>query len=123
MRKDEAPWEHPAVILRKEARKNGEECVDIRMCTSFGEKDIEQKPERYRYQFMLVDNDEDRIPHAGTSLAHTVSVSGKFQKRSYINLRSMYSIEYRHLEGWASQTRCQIQIDSVAVQKAVNFIA
>ena len=56
--------------------------------------------------FMLADNDEDRIPHAGTALARVRPGSPRFAKRTYINLSagSEYIIEYKHLQRWTTKS-------------------
>ncbi|KAF2833940.1 hypothetical protein CC86DRAFT_415965 [Ophiobolus disseminans] len=122
MESPQSPWGHPAIILGK-YEKSGVQCVDIRLCTSFDNKTVMQrKPERQWGLFMLVDNDQDRQPHAGTTLGTVVPGSPRFSKRTYINLsaNSAYPIEYKYLTRW-NPPKGQIQIDQDTVKKVLNL--
>jgi hypothetical protein len=93
------PWNHPAVIVGKWI-EGGEQCVSIRLCTTFhGVKVVDRKAEHQRKYFLLAANDVDEEPHGDTCLARMEAGSGKFTRRTYVNLsaNSVYPIEYKHL--------------------------
>lgn len=79
-------WEHPAVITGKFI-KDGKQCVYIRLCSTFGGRRVEdhKRREHWRYH-ILTDNETDANPHDGSSLARMAPGSGKFQKRTYVNI-------------------------------------
>jgi hypothetical protein len=75
------PWSHPAVVVAKSV-KNSEQCVRIRLCTSFGGKRVEdRKPYHQQKYFVLADNSEDSVPHCNTRLARMGPGSVRFSKR------------------------------------------
>lgn len=97
------PGNHPAVVVGKWEDLDGEECVEIRLCTTLCGTDVREKKKKDYQQewFMLADNTEDNKPHGTTSLA-TLIGSARFGRRTYINLsrNSRYPIEYKHLDLW-----------------------
>jgi hypothetical protein len=89
------------VVIVKKWKENGEEFVRFRMCTTFvGQHVREKKKEHEQIQFLLAANEEDEKPHGNTRLAKMKIGSGKFAKRTYVNLGtlSIYDIEYKNLE-------------------------
>ena len=115
---NQEPWGHPAVVTGK-FLSGGKKCVSIRLCTSFGGKRIEahRKPEHWGL-FVLADNDEDAKPQGFTRLATLVPGSGKFQKRTWVNLgwNSEYFIEFQHLEAWGPTL---IKFDAKSTQNII----
>ncbi|KAF1849941.1 uncharacterized protein K460DRAFT_275235 [Cucurbitaria berberidis CBS 394.84] len=111
---NENPWGHPAVITGMFLDDDGKECVYIRLCTSFGSQRVEdhRKPEHWKF-FVLADNMEDIRPHPHTRLATLEPGSGKFPKRTYVNIgrNAEYSIEFAHLEKWG-QTPVKFDAES-----------
>jgi hypothetical protein len=98
-RRNQEPWNHPAVVVDKYLDA-GEECVKIRLFTTFsGRGGLESKDLRHHHFFMLADNREDTVPHGDTDLA-TMKGGAKFGKKTYLNLsaESQYPIEYKHLD-------------------------
>jgi hypothetical protein len=96
------PWNHPAVVVAKSV-ENGEQCVRIRLCTSFrGQRVEDRKPYHQQKYFVLADNSEDLVPHCNTRLARMEPGSASFSKRTYVNMShdSEYPIEYKHLALW-----------------------
>jgi hypothetical protein len=114
MGRDENPWNHPVVVIRKWVGDGGEELVDIRMCTTFGGARIENhKVERQWGLFALADNDQDRVPHPNGRFATMAPSSDRFKKRTYINLSpgAAKSVEYRFLTSWVTASGMPIQFD------------
>ncbi|KAL5120122.1 hypothetical protein ACEQ8H_001947 [Pleosporales sp. CAS-2024a] len=115
----QSPWCHPAVITRKGVEDDGEECVEIRLCTSFGGMDVvAKKPLQQQALFMLASNSEDENTHGGTCLAR-LQDSGRFGKRTYVNLsrNSVYTVEYRRLTAFKGKP--PMQFDAVSTQKII----
>mgnify|MGYP003629404388 CR=1 FL=1 len=111
------PWRHPVVVTDKRA-VDGENCVEIRLCTSFGDQRItstDKKPHQYN-MFVLADNNIDTVPHGYTRLAGLIVGSAKFPKRTYVNLSkdSTYEIEYDYLTPW---DKGPIQFDKAAMAR------
>ena len=114
MERDENPWNHPAVVIRKWFGEDGEELADIRLCTTFGGARIENhKAERHWDLFALADNGQDTAPHPNTRLATMTPASERFKKRTYVNLSpgSVKTIEYRFLAAWTTVSGTPIQFD------------
>lgn len=120
---DQRPWGHPAVITGKFVEA-GKECVRIRLCTTFGGRKIEDvKQIHQRKMYVLTDNQYDAKPHKGTRLVKMADSSGKFQKRSYVNLswNAEYPIEFEHLTRWTG--RMPLKFDAESTQRIVNCVS
>ncbi|CAO2658751.1 Nn.00g064740.m01.CDS01 [Neocucurbitaria sp. VM-36] len=115
----EKPWGHPAVITGK-FEEDGKQCVRIRLCTTFGGRRIEahRKPEHWNL-FVLADNEVDAKPHNSTCLAMLAPGSGKFLKRTYVNLgyNSEYPIEFKYLERWGWTP---VKFDAKSTQRIID---
>lgn len=110
------PWCHPAVVVGKKVDSKGEECVQIRLCTTFnGQTVTERKPAQQRRLFILADNHQDNEPHLGTTLAKMIGA--RFGKRTYVNLseNSEYDVEYRYLTSYNGKP--PMRFDHESVQK------
>lgn len=114
---DQNPWCHPAVVVGKKIATDGEKCVKIRLCTTFGGMHVEvRKPVQQQKLFMLADNTEDKTPHGSTSLAK-MTASARFSKRTYVNLSiaSEYTVEYKHLISYNGKP--PMQFDAISLAK------
>jgi hypothetical protein len=114
MDRDENPWNHPAVVIRKWVGEDGEKLVDIRLCTTFGGARIENhKAERHWGLFALANNDQDTAPHPNGCLATMAPTSDRFKKRTYVNLSpgGAKTVKYRFLTTWATASGTPIQFD------------
>jgi hypothetical protein len=60
---------------------------------------VNYKPSHQQKWFLLAANEEDEEPHGDTCLAKMEAGSGKFVRRTYVNLsaNSVFPIEYKHL--------------------------
>jgi hypothetical protein len=112
---DQSPWCHPAVIVGKRKAADGEECVEVRLCTTLRGTHVEVKKQFHQQGFfMLADNTEDNTPHGSTILARMTG-SSRFGKRTYINLsfNSKYTVEYRHLTPYNGNPPMQFDADAL----------
>lgn len=113
--KKQEPWNHAVVVVGKWSDP-GEECVEIRICTSFNGKHVEEACPNHQGLHMLAANSEDNKPHGTTSLA-TIIGHARFSKRTYINLSadSHYPIEYKHLDLW--EKKSPMKFDDISLQR------
>jgi hypothetical protein len=114
------PWNHPAVIVGKWIA-DGEQCVSIRLCTTFhGTRIVDYKTARHQKLYVLAANEEDEKPHGDTCLAEMEAGSGKFGRRTYVNLsaNSVFPIEYKHLGLFG--TKPPMRFDSKARDTIMN---
>jgi hypothetical protein len=114
-RQNQDPWNHPAVVVEK-YEDAGEECVKIRLFTTFSERGgLGNKNPHHHHFFMLADNSEDNEPHGNTKLA-TMKGRARFGKKTYLNLSadSKYPIEYKHLDLYNNQA--PMQFDAISLR-------
>lgn len=113
------PWGHPAVVTSKFVQ-GGEQCATIRLCTSFGNQRVEvaKQTEQCQY-YVLADNEADTMPHLGSRLATMAPGSGRFQKRTYVNLspRAVYPIELKFLKPFIGRS---MRFDGASTQRIIN---
>ena len=116
----QSPWGHPAVIVGM-FQHGGKQCVKIRLCSSFHGHRIEdhKKAEQWGYH-ILAANEEDEVPYPGSQLATMASGSGKFEKRTYVNLspNSEYPIELANLMPWKGTL--PLTFDLPSLQRIIN---
>ncbi|KAF2848944.1 hypothetical protein T440DRAFT_142238 [Plenodomus tracheiphilus IPT5] len=109
---------HPVVIIGKSV-EGGEQFVKMRMCTTFrGQHINEAKHSRFHEQFILVENTQDCAVPADGIMATTEPGSARFRKRTYIDIKQNYTIEYKHLAPWAADG--PVAIDEASTQRLVR---
>lgn len=81
-----SPWNHAAVVTRK-FTGNGEECIKFRLCTTFGNKTLQEHKNKWHWQYFLAAE--------GTECP-------QFSRNTYVNMspNSEYTIEYKHIQLW-----------------------
>jgi hypothetical protein len=117
--RNDKPQGHPCVILRKDARADGEQIVYLLHMTSFsskGDNPLEQCSLKKQARMILCANQDASIrPHNG--LLDVEAGSDKFQKATWLNYygqKDLLPIELRHLEKWKGDDKKPLNIQFTA---------
>ncbi|KAF2441791.1 hypothetical protein P171DRAFT_498266 [Karstenula rhodostoma CBS 690.94] len=108
--RDDSPWGHPVVILKKKTEST-EEMVEFRLVTSFRDGEtFARKSEESKESIALCQNTDNVEAHRGLNGVYTRLLtlepgSDQFNKPSYVSFFDKYNddpfcIEYCHIQPW-----------------------
>jgi hypothetical protein len=105
------PARHLVTVVKKFVDPcTSEECVELRLISSFGDHRLEQGGRNrwdWKY-YMMCENEVDNNQGVASGFLTMAPGSAKFKKCSYLNFsprNSLLRIEYKHLEPSRHQTR------------------
>jgi hypothetical protein len=117
------PWGHLVAVVKKFVDPcTSEECVELRLVSSFKDHRLEQGGRNrwdWKY-YMMCENEVDNNQGVAGGFLTMAPGSTKFKKCSYLNFspqNSLLCIEYKHLE----PSRHQMRFDNPSTYKILNI--